>query len=49
MGAQRAYRGHWFEDDRSNSYRVLRVWVKMSEEKTQRTRLIRRSTCPIWR
>ena len=27
------------EDDRSNPYRVLRVWVKASEEKTQRTRL----------
>lgn len=34
-----AYRGHLYEDDRSNPYRVLRVWVKASEEKTQRTRM----------
>ena len=33
------YRGHVYEDDRSNPYRVLRVWVKASEEKTQRTRM----------
>ncbi len=33
------YRGHLYEDDRSNPYRVLRVWVKASEEKTQRTRM----------
>lgn len=33
------YRGHAYEDDRSNPYRVLRVWVKASEEKTQRTRM----------
>ena len=35
----REYRGHIYEDDRSNPYRVLRVWVKASEEKTQRTRM----------
>jgi glycosyltransferase involved in cell wall biosynthesis len=35
----RDYRGHLYEDDRSNAYRVLRVWVKASEEKTQRTRM----------
>ena len=33
------YRGRLYEDDRSNPYRVLRVWVKASEEKTQRTRM----------
>lgn len=33
------YRGRLVEDDRSNAYRVLRVWVKASEEKTQRNRL----------
>jgi glycosyltransferase involved in cell wall biosynthesis len=33
------YRGRWIEDDRSNPYRVLRVWVKTSSEKTQMTRL----------
>lgn len=33
------YRGHLLDDDRSNGYRVLRVWAKASEEKTQRTRL----------
>jgi colanic acid biosynthesis glycosyl transferase WcaI len=33
------YRGKLYEDDRSNPYRVLRVWVKASEEKTQRTRM----------
>ena len=33
------YRGHLVDDDRSNGYRVLRVWAKASEEKTQRTRL----------
>jgi glycosyltransferase involved in cell wall biosynthesis len=33
------YRGRFLEDDRSNSYRVLRVWVKTSSEKTQMTRL----------
>jgi glycosyltransferase involved in cell wall biosynthesis len=33
------YRGHLIEDDRSNRYRVLRVWVKTSAVKTQRTRL----------
>jgi len=33
------YRGHVIEDDRSNSYRVLRVWVKTSRVKDQRSRL----------
>lgn len=33
------YGGILYEDDRSNPYRVLRVWVKASEEKTQRTRM----------
>jgi glycosyltransferase involved in cell wall biosynthesis len=33
------YRGRIVEDDRSNPYRVLRVWVKTSTEKTQMTRL----------
>jgi len=33
------YRRHLVDDDRSNGYRVLRVWAKASEEKTQRTRL----------
>jgi hypothetical protein len=33
------YRGRLVEDDRSNAYRVLRVWVKTNEEKTQMTRL----------
>ena len=33
------YRGRLFEDDRSNPYRILRVWVKANEEKTQRTRM----------
>jgi glycosyltransferase involved in cell wall biosynthesis len=33
------YRGRLIEDDRSNPYRVLRVWVKTSAEKTQMTRL----------
>ena len=33
------YEGRLYEDDRSNPYRVLRVWVKASEEKTQRTRM----------
>ena len=33
------YRGHLVEDDRSNGYRVLRVWVRATEEKTQRTRM----------
>ena len=34
-----AYRGRIVEDDRSNPYRVLRVWVRTSPEKTQMTRL----------
>lgn len=33
------YRGRIIEDDRSNPYRILRVWVKTSDEKTQMTRL----------
>jgi glycosyltransferase involved in cell wall biosynthesis len=33
------YRGRLYEDDRSNAYRVLRVWVKASRQKTQRTRM----------
>jgi glycosyltransferase involved in cell wall biosynthesis len=33
------YRGRLIEDDRSNPYRVLRVWVRASHEKTQRTRM----------
>jgi glycosyltransferase involved in cell wall biosynthesis len=33
------YRGRLLEDDRTNDYRVLRVWVKTAPEKTQRTRL----------
>jgi glycosyltransferase involved in cell wall biosynthesis len=34
-----SYRGRLYEDDRTNEYRVLRVWVKASHEKTQRTRM----------
>jgi glycosyltransferase involved in cell wall biosynthesis len=34
-----SYRGRLYEDDRTNDYRVLRVWVKASHEKTQRTRM----------
>ena len=34
-----SYRGRLFEDDRSNAYRVLRVWVKADPRKTQRTRM----------
>jgi hypothetical protein len=33
------YLGRWVEDDRSNPYRVLRVWVRANPEKTQMTRL----------
>jgi len=33
------YRGHVLDDDRSNPYRVLRIWVKTGEEKNQTTRL----------
>jgi glycosyltransferase involved in cell wall biosynthesis len=33
------YRRHLYEDDRSNGYRILRVWVKTQEEKSQATRL----------
>jgi glycosyltransferase involved in cell wall biosynthesis len=33
------YRGRLIEDDRTNPYRVLRVWVRASHEKTQRTRI----------
>jgi glycosyltransferase involved in cell wall biosynthesis len=35
----REYRGRMVEDDRSNPYRVLRVWVKASPTKTRSTRL----------
>ena len=34
-----SYRNCLVEDDRSNPYRVLRVWVKANEEKTQKTRM----------
>ncbi len=34
-----SYRGHMYEDDRSNPYRVLRVWVRATTEKTQKTRM----------
>ncbi len=34
-----SYRGKLIEVDRSNPYRVVRVWVKTSKEKTQLTRL----------
>ena len=37
--SRREYRGRLVEDDRSNPYRVLRVWVRTSPEKTQMTRL----------
>lgn len=33
------YRGRILEDDRSNPYRVLRVWVLANPEKTQLTRM----------
>jgi glycosyltransferase involved in cell wall biosynthesis len=33
------YRGRMLEDDRSNPYRVLRVWVKASPEKTTSNRI----------
>ena len=33
------YRRRLLEDDRSNPYRVLRVWVRTNPEKTQMTRL----------
>jgi glycosyltransferase involved in cell wall biosynthesis len=33
------YHGRLVEDDRSNPYRVLRVWVRTNSEKTQMTRL----------
>ncbi|HZS25145.1 MAG TPA: glycosyltransferase [Gaiellaceae bacterium] len=33
------YRGRLVEVDRSNPYKVVRVWVRASTEKTQRTRL----------
>jgi glycosyltransferase involved in cell wall biosynthesis len=33
------YQGRLYEVDRSNSYRVVRVWVRTSPEKTQRTRM----------
>lgn len=34
-----AYHGRIVEDDRSNAYRVLRVWVRASTQKTQQTRM----------
>ncbi len=34
-----AYRGRLVEDDRSNPYRVLRVWVCATEDKTQFSRM----------
>jgi glycosyltransferase involved in cell wall biosynthesis len=33
------YRGHLMVDDRSNPYRILRVWVRATPEKTQATRM----------
>lgn len=33
------YRGRLLVDDRSNPYRVVRVWVRASHEKTQATRM----------
>jgi glycosyltransferase involved in cell wall biosynthesis len=33
------YRGRIVEDDRSNPYRILRVWVKTNPEKTRSTRM----------
>jgi glycosyltransferase involved in cell wall biosynthesis len=33
------YAGHYVVDDRSNAYRVVRVWVKTSPVKNQHTRL----------
>src|SRR6185437_5156729 len=33
------YRGRLVEVDRSNPYRVIRVWVRTNREKTQMTRL----------
>jgi glycosyltransferase involved in cell wall biosynthesis len=33
------FRGHLYVDDRSNSYRIVRVWVAASREKTQATRM----------
>jgi glycosyltransferase involved in cell wall biosynthesis len=33
------YRGRVVEDERTNGYRVIRVWVHATEEKTQRTRM----------
>lgn len=33
------YRGRWLEVDRSNSYKVIRTWVKADPRKTQTTRL----------
>ncbi|MEK6274461.1 MAG: glycosyltransferase family 4 protein [Actinomycetota bacterium] len=34
-----AYRGRLLEDDRSNPYRVLRVWVKANPKKTRSSRM----------
>jgi glycosyltransferase involved in cell wall biosynthesis len=33
------YRGRIIEDDRSNPYRILRVWVKTNPQKTRSTRM----------
>jgi glycosyltransferase involved in cell wall biosynthesis len=33
------YRGHYVVEDRSNAYRVVRVWVKTSPVKNQQTRI----------
>jgi glycosyltransferase involved in cell wall biosynthesis len=33
------YRGRVIEDERTNGYRVIRVWVNATEEKTQRSRM----------
>jgi glycosyltransferase involved in cell wall biosynthesis len=34
-----SFRGHLYVDDRANPYRVLRVWVRASPEKTQARRM----------
>ncbi len=34
-----SYHGRLYEDDRTNPYRILRVWVKAAREKTQKTRM----------
>jgi glycosyltransferase involved in cell wall biosynthesis len=35
----RRYHGRYLEDDRTNGYRILRTWVRASEEKTPETRI----------